>query len=97
MFKYFINLKCVLVCTSVCGYVHGSTGAQGGWRYRIPRAGVTSNHELTNMGAGTQILVLCKSSLCSQPLCPLSSPGLVFHMSHKTTELSCPLALYLAQ
>lgn len=53
-------------------------------------AEVRSNCELTKVGAGNPVLVVCKSCLGSQPLSPLSSPGLVFHISRKTTELSCP-------
>lgn len=61
-FKRYIVYNVLFKSTCECKY--SALGRQKSEGIRSPRAGVTGSYDLTNMGAGNPIRVLCKSSMC---------------------------------
>lgn len=92
-FKLTFHLLCwdfvfnsVCMCVGECGFVHMSGAPQRRLKenLRYPGAGVTGSSELHDVDAGTWIQVLCKSSMCSQPLgCHFSSQVCIW--KHRST------------
>lgn len=61
-FKRYIVYNVLFM--SMCDCKYSALGRQKREGIRSPRAGVTGSYDLTNMGAGKPIRVLCKSRMC---------------------------------
>jgi hypothetical protein len=68
---YLFILHYVPVCRYVCNVSVGILRAQGWW---LPRVGVTGVWQLPDMGTEKRTQVLCKCTVCSEPLSWLFSP-----------------------